>query len=57
MSNIAYFIFVIIVFVVAFMFVKKVAGCLIKTIIFAIIAVILAVIYFKFLGGTCPVTL
>lgn len=57
MNNFLYFIFVIVVFIVAFTLLKKIAGCLIKTVIFAIIAVILAVIYFKFFGGTCPITL
>lgn len=48
MSTFAYYIFVIIVFVAAFMFLKKVAGCLIKTVVFAIIALVLAAIYYKF---------
>ncbi len=57
MSDFAYFVFSIVCFIVAFMFLKKIAGCLIKTVIFIVIAVVLAAIYFYMNEGTCPVTL
>ena len=46
MENFGYYIFCIIAFVVAFLLVKKVAGCMIKTVIMAIVIALLAAIYY-----------
>ena len=46
MSNFGFYIFCIIAFIVAFFLLKKVAGCLLKTLIFAVIIGVLAAIYF-----------
>jgi len=48
MENFAYYIFCIIAIIVAILVLKKVASCLIKTIAFAVIVAILAVIYFMY---------
>lgn len=45
MENFGYYIFCIVAFVVAFFIVKKVAGCLIKTIILAAVLAVLAAVY------------
>jgi hypothetical protein len=47
-TDFLYYIFCIIVLVVAFFVLKKVAGCLIKSIVMAVLLAVLAFIYFKF---------
>ena len=49
MSHFAYYVVALIVFICVFMLIKKVAGCLIKSVIMIIVAGVLAAIYFKFL--------
>ena len=48
MENFGYYIFCIIAFVVAFLLVKKITGCLIKTAIFIVLAAALAGIYYLY---------
>lgn len=48
MENFGYYIFSIIAFIVAFFLVKKIAGCMVKTVIMAIVLAILAVVYYMF---------
>ena len=45
-SQFGYYIFCIIAFIIAFLFLKKIAGCLIKTVIMAIVVAVLAGIYY-----------
>ena len=49
MENFGFYIFCIIAFVVAFVMVKKITGCLIKTAIFLALAAVLAAVYFVWL--------
>ena len=46
-SDIAYIVFALVAVIVAFMLIKKVAGCLIKAVIFAILVAILGYLYYK----------
>lgn len=48
MENFAYYIFCLIALVVAIFIFKKVAGCLIKSIIFAAILAVLVALYFMY---------
>lgn len=48
MESFGYYVFCIIAFIVAVLLLKKVAGCLIKTVVFAIIVAALAVIYYMY---------
>ena len=45
-SQFGYYIFCIVAFSVAFMLLKKLAGCLVKTFIMAIVLAVLAAIYY-----------
>lgn len=45
-SQFGYYIFCIVAFIVAFMLLKKLAGCLVKTSIMAIMLAVLAAIYY-----------
>jgi len=47
-SDIAYIVFALVAVIVAFILIKKVAGCLIKTVIFAILVAILGYLYYNF---------
>ena len=47
-SDIAYIVFALVAVIVAFVLIKKVAGCLIKTVIFAILVAILGYLYYNF---------
>ncbi len=47
-TDITYVIFAIVAVIVAFLIIKKVAGCLIKAIVFAILVAILGYIYYNF---------
>lgn len=46
MENFLYYVFCVIALIVAVFVLKKVAGCLIKSIIFAVIVAVLAVVYY-----------
>ena len=46
MGNIGYYIFVLVALIVAFLVVKKVASCMIKTVVLLALVVALAVIYY-----------
>lgn len=48
MVNYAYYIFIIIAFIVAVIVFKKVAGCLMKSLFFAIIIAVLTALYFMY---------
>lgn len=48
MIDFAYYIFCAIAFIVAFFIIKKVAGCLLRTLLFAIIIGVLVALYFYF---------
>lgn len=48
MENLGYYIFCILAFIVAFLVVKKIAGCLIKTVILVAIVAALAAVYFLY---------
>ena len=48
MGNIGYYIFVLVALIVAFLVVKKVASCMIKTVVLLAMVVTLAAIYFLY---------
>ncbi len=48
MDNFGYYVFCIIAFVVAFFLIKKIAGCMIKTVIMAIVVAVLAAVYYLY---------
>ena len=48
MGNIGYYIFVLVALMVAFLVVKKVASCMIKTVVLLAMVVALAVIYYLY---------
>ena len=48
-ENIVYYIFAAAVVLIAFLLIKKVASCLIKGVILAVIVAILAFVYFNYL--------
>ena len=45
-NNIGYYLFVLAVIIVAFLLIKRIASCLIKSVIILALVVILALIYF-----------
>lgn len=47
-TDITYVVFAIVAVIVAFLIIKKVAGCLIKAVVFAILVAILGYIYCNF---------
>ena len=47
-TDLTYVIFAIVAVIVAFLIIKKVAGCLIKAVVFAILVAILGYIYYNF---------
>lgn len=47
-SQFGYYIFCIIAFIMTFLFLKKIAGCLIKTVIMAIVLAVLVGIYYMY---------
>lgn len=51
MNTIGYYIFCIIAAIVGFLLIKKITGCLIKTVIAVVITVVLAAIYFLYIRG------
>lgn len=50
MGNMGYYIFVLVAIIVAFLVIKKVASCLIKSAVLIAVAVALAIIYYLYLG-------
>lgn len=48
MENFGFYVFCIIALLVAFLLVKKIAGCMIKTVIMAVVVAVLAAVYFLF---------
>ena len=48
MGNIGYYIFVLVALMVAFLVVKKVASCMIKTVVLLAMVIALAVIYYLY---------
>ena len=48
MGNIGYYIFVLVALIVTFLVVKKVASCMIKTVVLLALVVALAAIYFLY---------
>ena len=48
MGNIGYYIFVLVALIVAFLVVKKVASCMIKTVVLLAMVLALAAIYFLY---------
>lgn len=51
MENFAYYVFLVIAAIVAVFVLKKVAGCLMKTIFLAVIVAVLFAIYFLYFKG------
>lgn len=51
MENFAYYVFLVIAAIVAGFVLKKVAGCLMKTIFLAVIVAVLLAIYFLYFKG------
>ncbi len=49
MTNIGYYIFVLIAIIVGFLVIKRVASCLIKSAILIVMVVVLAAIYYLYL--------
>ena len=49
-DQIAYIAFAVIAAIVAFIIIKKVAGCIIKTVVFAILLAILAWLYLNYIN-------
>lgn len=49
MDSLGYYIFCIIAVIVGFLIIKKITGCLIKTLIALVVAVLLAAVYYLYL--------
>lgn len=49
MTNVGYYIFVLVAIIVAFLVIKKVASCLIKSAILIAMVIVLAAIYYLYL--------
>jgi hypothetical protein len=49
MGNIGYYVFALVAIMVAFIVVKKVASCMIKTVVLVALVIALAVIYYLYL--------
>ena len=50
MGNIGYYVFALVAIMVAFIVVKKVASCMIKTVVLVALVIALAVIYYLYLS-------
>lgn len=50
-QDIAYLVFAVIAVIVAFLVIKKVAGCLIKTVVFALLLAVMAYLYYQYMDG------
>ncbi|MDY4731560.1 MAG: hypothetical protein SO294_03805 [Prevotella sp.] len=51
MENFSYYIFCIIALVIAVFLLKKVAGCIIKSVVLAILLAVLAAVYYLYFKG------
>lgn len=51
MENFSYYIFCIIALVIAVFLLKKVAGCIIKSVVLAILLAVLATVYYLYFKG------
>jgi hypothetical protein len=49
MGNIGYYIFILVAIIVAFLIIKKVASCLIRSIVAIVLVAVLAYIYWMYL--------
>ena len=49
MDNIGYYIFLLVAVIVAFLIIKKVASCLIRSIVLIVLAVVIGYIYWMYL--------
>lgn len=49
MTNVSYYIFVLVAIIVAFLVIKKVASCLIKSAVLIAMVIVLAAIYYLYL--------
>lgn len=49
MANIGYYLFLLVAIIVGFLIVKRVATCLLKSVVLIVLAVVLAVIYYLYL--------
>jgi len=49
MGNIGYYVFALVAIMVAFIVVKKVASCMIKTVVLVALVIALAVVYYLYL--------
>ena len=49
MENIGYYIFILVAIIVAFLIIKKVASCLIRSIVLIVLAAVLGYIYWIYL--------
>ena len=49
MDNIGYYVFLLVAIIVAFLIVKRVASCLIRSVVLIVLAALLAYIYFMVL--------
>lgn len=49
MTNVGYYIFVLVAIIVAFLVIKKVASCLIKSAVLIAMVIVLAAIYYLYL--------
>lgn len=52
MANIGQIIVSVIIFIVAFVFIKKLAGCLVRIVLLLLVAAVLAWLYFDMNKGT-----
>lgn len=48
MGNLTYYIALLLLIIIGFLIVKKVAGCLVRSVILIVLTAIFAVIYYKF---------
>ena len=49
MENIGYYIFILVAVIVAFLIIKKVTTCLIKSVVLIVLVAVLAFVYFMYL--------
>ena len=48
-SNIGYYLFALVAIIVAFLIVKKVASCMIKSVVLLVLVLVLAVVYYLYI--------
>jgi hypothetical protein len=49
MENIGYYLFILVAIIVAFLIIKKVTTCLIKSVVLIVLVAVLAFVYFMYL--------